>query len=182
MKTYVGILSVIAVCFTLVNCEGPAGPQGDPGPQGEQGPAGSDGSNASTNMQSETVTLNSLDFSELDNYEIYVTYEWDAMTSDVVDTGVVLGYLKYNDDEWFLLPYIDTIIVDDALNFTISYATGEFTFRVIAEEGGNNAANAAEVHGKDLKIVVFPPEEMSQSKSVISDDEMEFIFEKYGMQ
>ncbi|MBR3710844.1 MAG: hypothetical protein IKM99_07780 [Bacteroidales bacterium] len=92
--------AIIAVVF-MASCakEGPMGPMGPMGPTGPQGPAGNDGY---VNVASTTITVVPDDW-YWDETSWRVDFSYDAVTSDIYNSGVVLVYMESN-DTWRQIP------------------------------------------------------------------------------
>ncbi len=118
---------VCAVLFTgFISCEGPEGPAGPAGPAGAAGADGQNGADGQdgadgmdgTAMVTSIVTDLSAEF-DVEALE----FPTPEITQDVIDNGVVLGYVSV-DDVWYPLPAIP----DDALLFfhiSFSFTVGE---------------------------------------------------------
>ena len=85
--------------MTSCGKEGPMGPMGPMGPQGPQGPAGEDGY---VNVASSTVTVFPDDW-YWDETSWRVDFDYDAVNSDIYNSGVVLVYME-SDNTWRQIP------------------------------------------------------------------------------
>ena len=117
-------LFVGALVFSA--CEGPEGPQGltgPEGPQGSQGPAGQDGN---ANVQAFTVEFDERD-AELSEDRTMALYgvETNVITQDIVDSGVVLGFVRPERGVWSAMPF--SIAYDPSGNNSVDY-TLEFNY------------------------------------------------------
>ena len=111
-------LAIMIAFLGVVSCEGPEGPEGPAGPTGATGPAGPAGQTGAAGQNGEdgqdgnaNVTIINLLSSDIEWTEgEYLgraanTYSLtnDAVNEDIIDHGVVLGYLKL--DVWYQLPF-----------------------------------------------------------------------------
>ena len=101
---YNNLYPILCVLFLIfIACEGPPGP---PGPQGLPGEVGAKGEAGNANVRSFLYEV------ESSNYvQNFSTPQWwevrllnSAITSSVVDDGMVVVYLKRNDG-WRALPF-----------------------------------------------------------------------------
>ena len=100
MKKISNIFVMLAILI-MTSCgkEGPMGPMGPMGPQGPQGPAGEDGY---VNVASSTVTVFPDDW-YWDETSWRVDFDYDAVNSDIYNSGVVLVYME-SDNTWRQIP------------------------------------------------------------------------------
>ena len=82
--------------------EGPAGPQGPAGPEGPEGPQGPPGNDGNAYVASTTLMVNSQDW-YWDETSWRVDFDYDAITSDVYNSGVVLVYMEV-EQTWRQIP------------------------------------------------------------------------------
>ena len=172
MKTKIfnlrNLLFILAI-GGLFACEGPEGPMGPAGQKGDQGiqgvagpqgPAGEDGEDGEDgkdgNANVTIISLLTKDITwvvgEYIGRPAYTySFENEAITKDVIDHGLVIGYCKV-DDSWHQLPYIwiedatyfEHVLHTYSLNTITIYsyetegaldpgATSEFRFLVITD-------------------------------------------------
>ena len=100
MKKFSNILALMALLL-MVACgkEGPMGPQGPQGPMGPQGPAGHDGN---AYVVSTTLMVYSDDW-YWDETSWRVDFDYDAVTNDIYNSGVVFVYMEV-EDTWRQIP------------------------------------------------------------------------------
>jgi len=91
------VLMALIIALT-VSCNGEDGAIGPPGPAGQNGTNGNDGIDGNANVTS--VTMAGTSFIDGEN-----NYSVSELTQDILDTGVVIGYLRNSGaSTWFALP------------------------------------------------------------------------------
>lgn len=177
------LLIIITACSMLfISCEAPPGPMGPQGPQGEQGIAGEDGTDGAANIQTYRASWETSDiFWDMTGYG-EVAFSLEALTSTIVNEGVVLAY--YGDEgSWVALPW--TFRSDfngdgttDTMEF--SYAYEEGTFYVIFFYDGGDVPQDYFPTGT-VKIVLIPPSETAakmKGRESIPYSEIEHLLEQ----
>lgn len=101
------IISIICVMFSVVlmmacTKEGPMGPMGPMGPTGPTGPQGPAGNDGNANVASSTITVLPDDW-YWDETSWRVDFQYEAISSDIYNSGVVLVYMESN-DTWRQIP------------------------------------------------------------------------------
>lgn len=101
MKKLSVICMMCLAVLAMVSCtkRGPEGPVGPQGPMGPQGPAGNDGN---ANVASSTLTVYPDDW-YLDNGSWRVDFDYDAINSDIYESGAVLVYME-TEGTWRQIP------------------------------------------------------------------------------
>ena len=125
LKKFV-FLPLFAVALMLSACEGAEGPQGIAGPQGEQGDQGPTGRDGNANVRAFTVEFDERD-AELSQDRTMALYgiETNVITQDIVDSGVVLGFVRPERGVWSAMPF--SIAYDPGGNNSVDY-TLEFNY------------------------------------------------------
>jgi hypothetical protein len=122
MKT---MLIFFAAMFVLLlsACEGPEGPTG---------PKGKDGKDGNANVHFNTFTVSSWNYSST-NVSWFINLSDPNITTDIVDYGAVLVYMKFGGGDWQLLPYSIFTVTSTAsytTRYTIVYDVGTATIYV----------------------------------------------------
>ena len=110
MKRVLRLFFVMVAVACMASCgkEGPMGPQG---PQGPQGPAGQDGHDGNANVASSTLTVYPDDW-YWDNTSWRVDFNYEAIDSDIYNSGVVLVFME-SEQTWRQLPMTFYYAVED---------------------------------------------------------------------
>lgn len=163
MKTQFRLL-MIAFMAIMTACSPEDGKDGKDGEQGIQGPAGQDGNANVTSYLFENVPINV-------GQNPFLIPE---ITKDIIDYGVVLGYLASNSgSRWFALPFVNELgdeirilyIYEGGL-MLISNVAARADFRFVVIEGSaGNRPNKEE--GKSSKEAIY--EELEQAGIDIND-------------
>lgn len=189
------LLFATALFLPLIGCEGPVGPEGPrgeqglrgpEGPPGEQGPRGPSGS---ANVNSQIVTLSTENFQSGDSQTgttLVQPFTYSALTSVVIEDGVVLAYLEYQGtDVWETLPINDNYFFNDGssveVNMRFRYAVNEFIFFIqnfatLTSDEINQQKLFFD--GSRLKVVTIPPSSSAASavsQSMSHDEAMKAL-------
>lgn len=97
MKKIISLVLISSLAFTFCRRDPEVGPTG---PRGPRGPAGEDGSGA---IVSNVYTVNESDW-EYDDPSYFADIAIPDLTSDIVNNGIVLAYLKVDDNTFSQLP------------------------------------------------------------------------------
>ena len=160
--TYLVIVALIFGCDSLKGPVGPPGEQGSPGPQGEQGPAGPQGEPGTDGVANIQVVTFSFDLANLTYVEAvaYYNHSIPEITSDVVDSGLVLVYHQSIDGTaWFVLPAIfqfdfdDDLAVDEVVTLTYAYGEG---WVYLAYETSYSSMVSLSGNSGEYKVIIIP--------------------------
>ena len=154
----------------LTACEGPVGPQGPPGPAGYDGRNGRDGDTGPpgpagrVDLRTKIVTIRSADYRRVTGLTCYdiAQYGWEAVTSEVAQNGLVLGYVNPSNaigtDVWWQLP---------AYGINIAHFPGTIEVHI---ERGSTCEPGVNYEGQNLKFVAIPPGSMEDFGDVDLED------------
>lgn len=126
----------------LTNCskeEGPAGPTG---------PAGKDGN---ANVRSSTIFISGSEWTTSTG-EAFVTKQVAEITSEIVDNGVVMVYMK-TDNAWEALPSTYTSFLGEVFTFGYSIEPGKLNLKITSNM--ILTFTAANIGDNDFRIAVI---------------------------
>jgi hypothetical protein len=144
------VIAIVIGVISLQSCakegaQGPAGPAGATGATGAQGPTGN------ANVHSLEITVNPSEWTwNSNNYVYYKDVPFSYITSDVMNYGFVVGYLKGTNNGtsiWQTLPltFYPTIGVNTSYTWEISYISlGSCRLRFLWSNASSTAPSAAQ--------------------------------------
>ncbi|MDR9415531.1 MAG: hypothetical protein RI564_04545 [Gracilimonas sp.] len=117
-------------------------------------------------VYSSTITINSNDFTLENDYVSVAEYGWDNLDEEMVDYGMVLGYIRFEGTTaWQALPF-SVPFENDLVNLRYYFDIDTFSLVLEGEVGGNNQANADLFHRDVLRVVAIPPSIIVKGKGV----------------
>lgn len=133
--------------------QGEQGPPGQPGEDGQDGTDGQDGQDGNANVTSYLFTDQTLTTGFNNPFEI------PAITQEIMDHGVVLGYMRETGDYgWYGLPfntgtnYIHIYTISTGLlKLNSSFSISKLDLRFIVIEGKNGSSGKANTIRDELK-------------------------------
>lgn len=113
-----------------------------------------------------TITIRSADFVSEDDFISVAEYGWDNLDEEMVDYGMVLGYLRFEGTTaWQALPF-SVPFENDLVNLRYYFDVNNFSLVIEGESAGNNSANAALFDRDVLRVVAIPPTLIVKGKGV----------------
>ena len=117
-------------------------------------------------VYSSTITVRANDFVAEDEFVSVANYGWDNLDEEMVDYGLVLGYMRFEGTTaWHALPY-SIPFENDLVNLRYYFDIDDFTLVLEGEVADNNQANANIFDGDVLRVIAIPPSEVIKSKGV----------------
>lgn len=117
-------------------------------------------------VYSDTIEIRASDFVHEDEFVSVAEYGWDNLDENMVDNGLVLGYIRFEGTTaWQALPY-SIPYQDDLVNLRYLFDINNFSLIIEGENAGNNEDNVAHFHGDVLRIVAIPPSEVVKAKGI----------------
>ena len=117
-------------------------------------------------VYSSTITIKANDFVAEDEFVSVANYGWDNLDEEVVDYGLVLGYIRFEGTTtWHALPY-SIPFEDDLVNLRYYFDIDNFTLVLEGEVANNNQANANIFDRDVLRVIAIPPSEVIKTKGV----------------
>lgn len=117
-----------------------------------------------------TITIRSNDFVPIDDFTSIAEYGWDNLDEEMVDYGLVLGYLRFEGTTaWQSLPF-SVPFEDDLVNLRYLFDINNFSLVVEGEIANNNEANASLFNRDVLRVVAIPPSEIVRGKGIDYND------------
>lgn len=144
MKTNLKFIMIALFTLAITACSPEDGKDGTDGVDGQQGIPGEEGNANVKTYVFENIALSA------GNSNIFSLAE---LTQDIMDNGVVLGYLSNTNIAWFPLPYLDLgesvaiyYITLGSLALSSTIDTQELNFKFVLIEGssGKNGKNSGE--------------------------------------
>lgn len=154
MKSIYILLSIIALSFATYACEGDEGPAG---------PAGA------ANIVSEEFTFVASDVQQTSNTSFIAQHSTDALSAEIVNEGVVLGYMQL-DNIWTLLPF-----AFEGADLTFSFGAGFFNVELYGPDADETTGIFTNVR---YRMVAIPPEEVNPS---LNYDDYDAVAREYGL-
>lgn len=114
--------------------------------EGPEGPAGKDGQDGAANIQTSSVTANSSDWTYSNNLGWYLTINWNALSTSVINSGSVSVY-EVNGGQLQQLPYT---MFDGEYNYFASVGSVVIWF-------SRPVGTPANPGNKTYRIVAIPP-------------------------
>lgn len=131
-------------------------------------------------VYSSTITVRANDFVSEDDFIAVADYGWDNLDEEMVDYGMVLGYIRFEGTTaWQALPF-SIPFENDLVNLRYYFDVDTFSLVIEGEVAGNNEVNA-ELFDRDiLRVLAIPPEAIVRGKG-IDYRNYEQISELYGL-
>ncbi|HET8865802.1 MAG TPA: hypothetical protein VFM80_08885 [Gracilimonas sp.] len=132
-------------------------------------------------VYSSTITIRANDFAYEDDFISVATYGWDNLDEEMVDYGMVLGYLRFEGTTaWHSLPF-SVPFENDLVNLRFSFDVNDVSLIVEGEVAGNNQANANLFDRDILRVIAIPPSAIVRGKG-INYRNYEQVSELYGLE
>jgi len=133
------ILLLLLMASLFTNCK-----KGDTGPQGEPG---INGKNGSANIQNYTFTTTTANWL-LDQNNVYVyNYPLSAITTNVMDQGAVMVYIKDATAGWIAMPITQQGV---QINFAVRTGILEVNYSLSSGAAPSNPG------GQQFRVVIIP--------------------------
>ncbi|WP_428236818.1 hypothetical protein [Gracilimonas sp.] len=117
-------------------------------------------------VYSSTITIRANDFVSQDEYVSVANYGWDNLDAEMVDYGLVLGYIRFEGTTaWHALPY-SIPFENDLVNLRYSFDVDNISLVLEGEVADNNQANEALFDGDVLRVIAIPPSEIIRTKAI----------------
>jgi hypothetical protein len=117
-------------------------------------------------VYSSTITISGNDFIPEDNFVSIAEYGWDNLDEEMVDYGMVLGYLRFEGTTaWQSLPF-SVPFEDDLVNLRFLFDINNFSLVLEGELAGNNQANADLFDRDVLRVIAIPPSVIVHGKGI----------------
>lgn len=117
-------------------------------------------------VYSSTITIRANDFYVEDDFISVAEYGWDNLDEEMVDYGMVLGYLRFEGTTaWQALPF-SVPYENDLVNLRYSFDINNFSLIVEGELGGNNQANENLFDRDVLRVIAIPPSVIVKGKGI----------------
>lgn len=130
MKQTFFLLLMAAITFSACTKKGDTGPQGPPGTNGTNG---TNGINGNADVHAYIVYIPSSNWTNVGGGFYYSDISATAVTSDIVNSGVVIMFLQGNTGVWLAIPYTD---VPDGVSYGFNYALGGIRVFAMSTSGG----------------------------------------------
>ena len=131
-------------------------------------------------VYSSTINIHSNDFTYVDDYITMAEYGWDNLDEEMVDFGLVHGYLRFEGTTaWHALPF-SVPFENDLVNLRYQFDVGTFNLLLEGEVAGNNQANADLFHNDILRVIAIPPSAIVRGKGIDYRNYQQVI-ELYGL-
>ena len=131
-------------------------------------------------VYSSTINIRSNDFTYVDDYITMAEYGWDNLDEEMVDFGLVHGYLRFEGTTaWHALPF-SVPFENDLVNLRYQFDIGSFNLLLEGEVAGNNQANADLFHNDILRVIAIPPSAIVRGKGIDYRNYQQVI-ELYGL-
>ncbi|WP_103663922.1 hypothetical protein [Gracilimonas amylolytica] len=131
-------------------------------------------------VYSSTINIRSNDFTYVDDYITMAEYGWDNLDEEMVDFGLVHGYLRFEGTTaWHALPF-SVPFENDLVNLRYQFDIGSFNLLLEGEVAGNNQANADLFHNDFLRVIAIPPSAIVRGKGIDYRNYQQVI-ELYGL-
>lgn len=117
-------------------------------------------------VYSSTINVRSNDFIAQDEFISVAEYGWDNLDEEMVDYGMVLGYLRFEGTTaWQALPF-SVPFENDLVNLRYSFDTDNFSLIIEGELSGNNQANENLFDRDVLRVIAIPPSVIVKGKGI----------------
>lgn len=111
-----------------------------------------------------TITIRANDFVPEDDFITVANYGWDNLDEEVVDYGMVLGYIRFEGTTaWQALPF-SVPFENDLVNLRYYFDINDFSLVIEGEVAGNNEANASLFDRDVLRVIAIPPDQIIRAK------------------
>lgn len=112
------------------------------------------------------ITIRTNDFVPEDDFVSVAEYGWDNLDEEMVDYGMVLGYIRFEGTTaWHSLPF-SVPFEDDLVNLRFLFDINNFSLVLEGEVPGNNLSNA-ELFDRDvLRVIAIPPSIIVHGKGI----------------
>jgi hypothetical protein len=113
-----------------------------------------------------TITIRSDDFVAEDAFISIAEYGWDNLDEEMVDHGLVLGYIRFEGTtSWQALPF-SVPFENDLVNLRYLFDIDNFSLVIEGEVADNNEANANLFNRDELRVVGIPPSIIVKGKGI----------------
>lgn len=117
-------------------------------------------------VYSSTIIIKETDFVAEDDFISVADYGWDNLDEEIVDYGMVLGYLCFKGTtSWQALPFA-VPFENDLVNLRYNFDIENFSLVIEGEVAGNNNSNKALFNRDILRIVAIPPTVIAKGKGI----------------
>lgn len=117
-------------------------------------------------VYSSTITIRSNDFVTEDEFISVADYGWDNLDEEIVDYGLVLGYIRFEGTTaWQALPF-SVPFQNDLVNLRYSFDIDNFSLIIEGEVSGNNQANEDLFDRDVLRVIAIPPSIIVKGKGI----------------
>lgn len=117
-------------------------------------------------VYSSTITVRANDFVTEDEFISVADYGWDNLDEEMVDYGMVLGYLRFEGTTaWQALPF-SVPFQNDLVNLRYSFDIDNFSLIIEGELSGNNQANEDLFDRDMLRVIAIPPSVIVKGKGI----------------
>jgi len=117
-------------------------------------------------VYSSTINVRSNDFIAEDEFISVAEYGWDNLDEEMVDYGMVLGYLRFEGTTaWQALPF-SVPFENDLVNLRYSFDIDNFSLIIEGELSGNNQANENLFDRDVLRVIAIPPSVIVKGKGI----------------
>lgn len=131
-------------------------------------------------VYSSTITVRANDFVAEDEFISVADYGWDNLDEEMVDYGLVLGYIRFEGTTaWQALPF-SVPFQNDLVNLRYSFDIDNFSLIIEGELSGNNQANEDLFDRDMLRVIAIPPSIIVKGKGIDYRDYNQ-ISELYGL-
>ncbi|MEX2477368.1 MAG: hypothetical protein WD357_02960 [Gracilimonas sp.] len=131
-------------------------------------------------VYSSTITIRANDFVPEDEFISVAEYGWDNLDEEMVDYGMVLGYLRFEGTTaWQALPF-SVPFQNDLVNLRYYFDIDNFSLVIEGEVADNNYENENMFDRDVLRVVAIPPSIIVKGKG-IDYRNYEQISELYGI-
>ena len=113
-----------------------------------------------------TITIRSNDFIPEDDFISVAEYGWDNLDEEMVDYGMVLGYIRFEGTTaWQALPF-SVPFENDLVNLRYYFDVNNFSLVIEGEIADQNEANAELFNRDVLRVVAIPPSIIVKGKGI----------------
>ncbi len=117
-------------------------------------------------VYSSTIIIKEADFIAEDDFISVADYGWDNLDEEIVDYGMVLGYLRFEGTtSWQALPFA-VPFENDLVNLRYNFDIENFSLVIEGEVAENNNANEALFNRDVLRVVAIPPTVIAKGKGI----------------
>jgi hypothetical protein len=131
-------------------------------------------------VYSSIITIRANDFIPEDEFISVAEYGWDNLDEEMVDYGMVLGYLRFEGTTaWQALPF-SVPFQDDLVNLRYYFDIDNFSLVIEGENADNNQVNANMFDRDVLRVIAIPPSVIVKGKGIDYRNYQQVI-ELYGI-